>query len=219
MQIRFGAFTIDLDTRQLLQRGRVVHLSPKAFELLVTLAGERPKVLSKDVLLQRLWPGTFVAEANLSNLIAEVRHALGDRARAPKFVRTAHGFGYAFSADATNVTQAGDLSRASSSCWLEWDKKRFPLRPGANVVGRDPDVEIQLDASTVSRRHARFVVTDGGAWLEDLGSKNGTSHNGERIASRVRVADGDTVGFGTLLVTVHVRAGLRSTETQATRSI
>ena len=81
MTIRFGPFTLDLDTRQLTQESREIHLSPKAFELLWTLALERPKVLSKAVLQQRLWPDTFVAEANLSNLVAEIREALGDRAR------------------------------------------------------------------------------------------------------------------------------------------
>ena len=96
MTLRFGPFVLDLDTRQLTRGGGDIHLSPKAFELLETLILDRPKVLSKDVLQQRLWPETFVAEANLSNLVAEIREALGDRARSPLFVRTAHGFGYAF---------------------------------------------------------------------------------------------------------------------------
>ena len=89
--ISFGRFTVDLDRRQLTHGGREVHISSKAFELLVMLAGARPKVLSKKELHKRLWPTTFVAEANLSNLVAEIRQALGDRARAPLFIRTAHG--------------------------------------------------------------------------------------------------------------------------------
>ena len=100
MTLRFGSFVLDLDTRQLTREGRDIHLSPKAFELLGTLVMDRPKVLSKEVLQQRLWPETFVAEANLSNLVAEIREALGDRARSPVFVRTAHGFGYAFCGEA-----------------------------------------------------------------------------------------------------------------------
>ena len=106
MKIRFGPFTLDLDTRQLTQGRREIHLAPKAFELLATLVLDRPKVLSKAVLQQRLWPKTFVAEANLSNLVAEIREALGDRARAPLFVRTAHGFGYAFCGEATTLPGA-----------------------------------------------------------------------------------------------------------------
>ena len=104
MRIRFGPFTLDLESRQLTRAGEEIHLEPKAFELLSALVLERPKVLSKADLQERLWPGTFVAEANLSNLVAEIRAALGDPARAPKFVRTAHGFGYAFCGEAAPLS-------------------------------------------------------------------------------------------------------------------
>ena len=77
---------------------------------------ERPKALSKADLQERLWPGTFVAEANLSNLVAEIRAALNDPARAPKFVRTAHRFGYAFCGDAVSLTDPGDAAPARLWC-------------------------------------------------------------------------------------------------------
>jgi DNA-binding winged helix-turn-helix (wHTH) protein len=214
VKIRFGAFTLDLDTRQLTEREREIHLSPKAFELLTTLVTDRPKVLSKAVLQQKLWPKTFVAEANLSNLVSEVRDALGDRARSPVFIRTAHGFGYAFCGEATALSDASILAPARPACWLEWGTRRFPLSAGENVVGRDPDVEVRLDASTVSRRHARLVVTAEATTLEDFGSKNGTFRGGQRVTAPVQLADGDSIGIGSLLVTFHVRAALGSTETQ-----
>jgi DNA-binding winged helix-turn-helix (wHTH) protein len=214
VKIRFGAFTLDLDTRQLTEREREIHLSPKAFELLTTLVMDRPKVLSKAVLQQRLWPKTFVAEANLSNLMSEVRDALGDRARSPVFIRTAHGFGYAFCGEATALSDASIPAPARPACWLEWGKRRFPLSAGENVVGRDPDVEVRLDASTVSRRHARLVVSAEATTLEDFGSKNGTFRGGQRVTAPVQLADGDSIGIGSLLVTFHVRAALGSTETQ-----
>lgn len=213
MKIRFGPFTLDLDTRQLTQQGREIHLAPKAFDLLVTLVLDRPKVLSKAALQQRLWPDTFVAEANLSNLVAEIREALGDRARTPLFVRTAHGFGYAFCGDATTEPQVDQTGSGQPSCWLEWGNRRFALSAGENVVGRDPDVEVRLDASTVSRRHARLVVTADATVLEDFGSKNGTFRGSERVTSPVQLADGDAIHIGSLLVTFHVR-GPGSTETE-----
>ena len=212
MKIRFGMFTLDLDTRQLTRGRRVMHLAPKAFELLAMLVLARPKVLSKAVLQERLWPRTFVAEANLSNLVAEIREALGDRARKPHFVRTAHGFGYAFCGDATTLSSATESDRPS--CWLEWGSRRFPLSAGEHVVGRDPDVEVRLDASTVSRRHARLVVTAEGTVLEDFGSKNGTFRGSERVTSPVPLADGDVIRIGSLIVTFHVRTLMMSTDTQ-----
>jgi DNA-binding winged helix-turn-helix (wHTH) protein len=215
VKIRFGPFTLDLDTRQLTQEGREIHLAPKAFELLVTLARDRPKVLPKSVLMECLWPGTFVAEANLSNLVAEVRDALGDRARTPLFIRTAHGFGYAFCGDATALPDRVDTGPDRPTCWLEWDKQRFPLTTGEHVIGRDPDVDIRLEGTTVSRRHARLVVTAAGTVLEDFGSKNGTFRGGERVTSPVPLADGDAIHIGSLMVTFHARALLVSTDTQA----
>jgi hypothetical protein len=157
----------------------------------------------------------FVAEANLSNLIAEIRDALGDDARAPTYVRTAHGFGYAFCGDATTQPGIGDTAAGPPSCWLEWNRQRFPLSVGEHVIGRDPDVAIRLDASTVSRRHARIIVAADGIVLEDFGSKNGTFRGSERVITSVPLADGDTIHVGSLLVTFHVRASLMSTDTQA----
>src|SRR5690242_7072910 len=81
----FGTFTLDSEAKQLLSGGRAVHVSPKAFALLETLLNSRPRVLSKTHLQEQLWPHTFVAEANLSNLIAEVRRAIGDCAHRPRF--------------------------------------------------------------------------------------------------------------------------------------
>src|SRR5688572_14231964 len=112
VRIRFHPFTLDLESRQLTSAGEEIHLEPKAFELLSVLVLERPKAVSKADLQERLWPGTFVAEANLSNLVAEIRAALGDPARAPRFVRTAHGFGYAFCGEATPVTDSGEAAPA-----------------------------------------------------------------------------------------------------------
>ena len=83
MRIRFGPFILNLDTRQLTEDNRQIHLTPKAFDLLTMLVQDRPKVLSKAALQNRLWPDTFVAEANLSNLIAEIREALRDQAHRP----------------------------------------------------------------------------------------------------------------------------------------
>src|SRR5687768_2559909 len=95
-RVAFGDFVLDFETRELRRGTTPVALSPKAFQLLGLLVENRPKALSKSDLQERLWPGTFVVEKNLTNLIAEIRHALGDAASDPMFVRTIHRFGYAF---------------------------------------------------------------------------------------------------------------------------
>jgi DNA-binding winged helix-turn-helix (wHTH) protein len=213
--IRFASFVLDLDTRQLTRAGTEVPLTPKAFELLAILVEERPKVVSKAMLMERLWPGTFVVEANVSNLVAEIRAALGDRAREPKWIRTVHGFGYAFCGRASTLRHGERPPAGRPVCWLEWGRRRFPLDMGEHVVGRDPAVEVRLDAPTVSRRHARLVVSPEGVSLEDIGSKNGTRCGSHGVTSPVHLADGDTIHFGSVLLTFRLQAYTTTTATQS----
>src|SRR5918995_1729387 len=96
MRVGFGEFIFDSDTKELLRQDQPVTLSPKAFQLLEVLVHSRPKALAKSQLHDCLWPNTFVVEANLANLIGEVRRVLNDDPRRPRFIRTVHRFGYAF---------------------------------------------------------------------------------------------------------------------------
>jgi hypothetical protein len=187
--------TFDADRRQLLRSGAEVHLSPKAFELLKVLIDNRPRALSKNELHEHLWPATFVSEANLASLIAEVREALGDPARHSRFIRTAHRFGYAFCGEEMPAADGADVA---SFCWLLKDGRRVPLRPGENILGREDD-GVRIDSPTVSRRHARISISGDEAILEDLGSKNGTFVCGEPVLAPVRLNDGDEVRTGSVV--------------------
>jgi DNA-binding winged helix-turn-helix (wHTH) protein len=98
MRLRFGDCEFDPDTREVFRGGKPVHVSPKAFALLAALVERRPKAISKDELHKLLWPDTFVSDANLPNLVAELREVLGDDAHQPRIIRTVPRFGYAFRA-------------------------------------------------------------------------------------------------------------------------
>jgi DNA-binding winged helix-turn-helix (wHTH) protein len=214
MRLRFGEVVVDTETRELLRGGRALHLSPKAFELLCLLAQNRPKALSKAELQKRLWPDTFVMEANLSNLVGEIRAALGDQPRRPRFIRTVQRFGYAFQGEAT---EAPPLNRGEAAavpaCRLTWKGGRSTLGEGEHVLGRDPTAEICLDSSTVSRRHARIRVAGDQAVLEDLGSKNGTFLNGQPVRSPLRLSHGSEIRLGAVRLTFRVLRPAGSTET------
>lgn len=214
MTIRFGPFVLDDDARQVVRGTCEIHLAPLAFDLLAALLAARPKAVSKADLQRRLWPDTFVAEANLSNLVSEIRAALGDSAGRPRFVRTVHRFGYAFCGDTTASSPAHRDRSQRPAYWLEWGKRRFPLYPGRHIIGRDRDVEITLDGSTVSRRHARITVNDDGVLLEDIGSKNGTFCGSTRVTAPITLVDSTAVRIGTVLVTFHARQDIESTETR-----
>jgi DNA-binding winged helix-turn-helix (wHTH) protein len=198
VKLRLGELTFDPDARQLLSGEKELHLSPKAFDLLRILIAHRPRALAKQELHEHLWPATFVSEANLASLIAEVREALGDTARSPRFIRTAHRFGYAFSREAVEVPDSPPSVQSTSFCWLVQDGKRLPLQPGENVLGRD-EACIRIDSPTVSRRHARIRISGTEAVIEDLGSKNGTFVSGERVSAAVRLRDGDEVQVGSVV--------------------
>ena len=96
MKMRFGECELDTDERVLLRGGRPVHLTPKAFQLLSFLAEARPRAVPKAELQEKLWPATYVSEGNLATLVKEARIAIGDDARQPIYIRTVHGYGYAF---------------------------------------------------------------------------------------------------------------------------
>ena len=72
-------------------------MPPKAFDLLGALLEARPRALSKAEIRDRLWPETFVTEATLASVVSELRSSLADDPKEPRFVRTVHGHGYAFS--------------------------------------------------------------------------------------------------------------------------
>jgi len=192
--IRFRSCELDPTRRRLLQHGREVHVTPKAFELLMLLVDAAPRVVPKRELHARLWPRVAVSDWTLFSLIKELRRALGDSNPDSPLIRTVHRVGYAFNETPERVPPRSRQGRR----WLVVDGGRFALVSGDNVIGRDPEAEVTLDDTTVSRRHARIVVNDAGAIIEDLGSKNGTSVGGARLREQIALHDGDQISFGDL---------------------
>jgi DNA-binding winged helix-turn-helix (wHTH) protein len=211
MQWKCEGWTFDSETRQLLHNGQPVTLSPKAFHLLEILIENRPKALSKAQLHDHLWPDTFVVEANLSNLIGEVRHALDDDSQQPRFIRTIHRFGYGFVGEAVEPRLVDGSS--STVCRVLWADGSATLRDGAHVIGRSPDAAVFLDSPGVSRRHALLHVRSGEASLEDLGSKNGSSVAGRPVKGTMQLADGDVITIGVVELTFRMLRPQVPTET------
>lgn len=212
MTFRFGRFSLDSRARQLLRDGADIALSPKAFQLLLLLVENRSRAMSRDELQQHLWPSTFVLETNLAGLVGEVRRALRDSAEQPTFVRTMHRFGYRFIADVVDADAPAPREPAMKY-WLLWETKQVPLAEGNNIVGRGVDAGVWIDAPGVSRHHAQIVVRQGEATLEDLGSKNGTYIAGHRVTTPHRLANGDQIRLGSVVITFRVPEPPGSTET------
>lgn len=206
----FGDYVFDSGTRELSRGGKNAHLEPKAFRLLELLIAARPRAISKSKLQDALWPKTYVSERSLARLIGDVRSAIGDHARNPRFIRTVHGFGYAFCGEVTTASER----TSAFHCRLVWGDREIALAEGENVLGRDPEVAVWIDLDSVSRRHARIVVEENGATVEDLKSKNGTFLDGRRVTSPVALSNGNVikVGAASLLFCCFRKMGTTRTE-------
>jgi DNA-binding winged helix-turn-helix (wHTH) protein len=215
MRLDFARFIFDTDTRQLLCSGREVHVSPKAFDLLGFLVEERPRALSKAFLQEHLWRDTFVCEANLPSLVSELRHAIGDNRREGRFIRTVHGYGYAFCAEAVEGPKSTKHRPPVATYWLSWERVPIALESGETIIGREPGVGVWLDVPSISRRHARIVIRDGHAFVQDEHSKNGTWVRGELAKEPLPIRNGDEIRMGSVIVTFRAWSPDAITETQA----
>jgi DNA-binding winged helix-turn-helix (wHTH) protein len=202
VKTRFGPFIVDSRTRQLRRDQREIHLSPKAFDALCMLLERRPEVVRKEELHARIWPDTHVVDANLNVLVGEIRRTLGDKALRPRFIRTAHGVGYAFCGEAADIESAPSRAQPTR-VWLAWKDRTFLLAEGENIIGRDPHCGVWLDASGVSRQHASIRIDNASrsAVLTDLNSTNGTLVRGAAIAGPAALADGDVIAIGSVELT------------------
>jgi eukaryotic-like serine/threonine-protein kinase len=118
----FGPFRLDPQKKVLSRGAEAVALTPKVFETLVLLVENRDRVLSKDDLMGRLWPGTFVDEANLSQNIFILRKTLGETAQDQRYIVTVRGTGYRFAEAVREVPETSQRMSPSPprprSLWI-----------------------------------------------------------------------------------------------------
>lgn len=209
----FGDCTFDRERRELTRGGSVVHAGPQLLRLLELLIDARPRALTKDEIHKSLWADTFVSDGTLTSLVAELREAIGDEARAPRLVRTIHGYGYIFCGEVVTGTPPAAGGQPAASCRIMLGDREVGLPPGAHILGRSGDAAVFVDDVGVSRHHARITVGDQGAILEDLGSKNGTMLNGRAIEGPTLLADGAAIVLGATALKFRVFSGAGSTAT------
>jgi DNA-binding winged helix-turn-helix (wHTH) protein len=203
MRLKFADCVLDLRARQLERQGTSVPLEPKIYELLEVLITRRPAVVTNNELDELLWPQVYVARTSLTRLVSELRAAVGDTPRDSHVIRTVYKTGYAFCAEVASVpAEAG----GPTTIELVWKRQVLPLSEGEHLAGRDTECALVVDASTVSRRHARITVVSGAATIEDLDSTNGTHVKGVRISGPTRLGPGDELSLGSEVVQVRRRS-------------
>jgi DNA-binding winged helix-turn-helix (wHTH) protein len=125
-QYRFGPFRLDPDNARLWQGREEIVLRPKSFAVLGYLVARPGRLVSREELLQALWPGVTVSDAVLTVCIGEIRHALQDDRHTPHYIETLHRRGYRFLG---TVIATPAVASASATTRIE------PAPPGAIPAG------------------------------------------------------------------------------------
>src|SRR5687768_8683954 len=105
----FDQFELDLATVELRAGGQAVDLEPQVFALLALLVENRDRLVSKDEIIEKVWDGRIVSEAAVASRVKSARQALGDDGKSQRFIKTLHGQGYRFVAEARAVRSGGSV--------------------------------------------------------------------------------------------------------------
>ena len=137
--LQFGTVTLIPDERLVLKDGHPVPFTPKAFDLLAVLAGNPGRLLTKEHLMQAVWPDTVVEESNLTYNIFAIRKALGEGSDSDRYIETVPKRGYRFVAPVVRVEAGG---RAPSTA----------REPAAETLQLSVEGEVPADGATDAAR-------------------------------------------------------------------
>jgi DNA-binding winged helix-turn-helix (wHTH) protein len=192
---RVGDWLVEPDLNRLSRGGAAVQIEIRMMQVLTYLAERAGTVVSRRELFDVVWATEFVSDNALTHAVTEIRKALGDSVRTPTYIETVQRRGYRLIAP-VRALDPGDRGSRQALCWLISGSSTIPLHPGETIIGRDIDADIRIESPKVSRHHARITVEGNRAVLEDLGSTNGTSVNGSRLAAPHLLMHGDEIRIG-----------------------
>jgi pimeloyl-ACP methyl ester carboxylesterase/DNA-binding winged helix-turn-helix (wHTH) protein len=132
--VEFGPYRLDPAAGDLSLAGQRIPLTPKALAVLQHLVSRPGRLVSKQELLEAVWPGVFVGDASLKVCVREIRKALGDDPRQPRFIETAHRRGYRFIGPVAAAAPAGEAPPAPVVRYARSDSVNIAYQ----VVGSGP---------------------------------------------------------------------------------
>src|SRR6266852_6341108 len=134
---RFGPFVADRTRYHVLRDGEPLNLTPKLLDLLFHLLDHSATLVTKEALLEALWPDANVTENALAQAMSELRQALGDDSASPTFIKTVARRGYRFIAPVTRAA-GGEHPRtrtAADAAEADADARAIAVMDFANVTG------------------------------------------------------------------------------------
>ncbi|HET9307738.1 MAG TPA: winged helix-turn-helix domain-containing protein [Candidatus Sulfotelmatobacter sp.] len=147
----FGPFRVDTRECLLLREGKVLALTPKAFETLLVLLQNAGRLLPKDELMQRIWQDSYVEEVNLSQHISTLRKALGDTAHGSRYIVTVPGRGYRFTEKVRFVPERDEIELVTRSI--------TKVQIEEEISGDIPETVITAKPATYRSRRRLFLCT------------------------------------------------------------
>jgi TolB-like protein len=186
--LEFLAFEVDRDTAELRCDGNPVTLEPKAFDLLCYLIAHRQRAVSKDELLETIWPGVVVSETALTSCVKKIRRAVADPADTQSVIKTVPRRGYRFVADI--VSKSASPAAATSTLTVDvapTDRPSLVVLPFTSPTG-DDECELLADGLTED------IITElsRNGWLRVIARSTSSTYkgqtvNGRRVASELGV--------------------------------
>lgn len=158
--LQFGPFRLDCDNLQLIESGKPIALTPKAMDVLCELASQPGKLVLKQDLLAKIWDDSLVSDASLVVCIREIRQALHDSARQPRFIETVHRRGYRFMAEVTFGVppQTGEMvsiqPNPSVTPFIQQSIRPKPV----SIFGRERELEWVIEHLNDVQRGQRKVI-------------------------------------------------------------
>src|SRR5215813_11815165 len=155
----FEPFRLDAGEHLLLRDGRVLPLTPKAFEILLALVENSSHTVSKDELMRRVWPDTCVEEVNLANNISLLRKVLGDVAGDGRYIQTVPRRGYRFVASVGELRPAdGNAEIEVSGCPPMVDPMQGSQEPTGHGLENSPEKAVNWWAKAFRKRRPAIAV-------------------------------------------------------------
>jgi DNA-binding winged helix-turn-helix (wHTH) protein len=202
---RIGEWLVEPELGRLRRDDHNVHLELRIMDVLVYLACHAPRVVTRQQIIDGVWDGGYISDNTLTHAIAEIRRALGDNAGQPEYIETIHCRGYRLLQPVTDLEGRSPLAFGRPSRFrVLVDQRNIQLREGKNLIGRTPGASVCIHSLQVSRQHALIDVENTRAFVEDLGSKNGTLLNGRQVNGRRRLKNGDRIILGEDAVSLQI---------------
>ena len=192
---KFDPFVLDVEERVLLRNGRPIAVTPKVFDTLLLLVQNQGCVVSKQKILDTLWPDVFVEESNITFNITMLRKVLGDTKREPLYIETVPRRGYRFKTEVKEVLAEN----------VRADMPEIEARP---LTGKDKGARIEPDTRNTAQ--PTLHTSENGSRLQDTERLDGPVVAPRVSASQVdkKVAMSQSLAFALLFVLLIAGLGI-----------